>query len=266
MEQPAAWHPDPTGRHQHRWWDGQRWTEHVADAGVSSIDQLASPPPTAAEAPTSLGDTSAGTPTGDGGSAADASPSVTAPLSTGGVTTPDEPAAADADVTTPLAGPPPSWSQQPAWNEQPAWGSTPAAGGGTPPPGAPWAGAPAAGAVPPPYQAGGRLPTSGLAIAALVLGLLSIPAGIIVVGGLLGVLAIVFGAIAIPRIRRRQATGMGLSIGGIITGIIGTGIAIVILAIGASIAGDLNECLRETGGDQVECQRRLEDSLLNRFG
>jgi hypothetical protein len=35
---PAAWHADPSGRHEHRYWDGLRWTEHVADNGVGGID------------------------------------------------------------------------------------------------------------------------------------------------------------------------------------------------------------------------------------
>ncbi len=25
------WHPDPTGRHATRYWDGQRWTDRVSD-------------------------------------------------------------------------------------------------------------------------------------------------------------------------------------------------------------------------------------------
>lgn len=37
---PAQWATDPAGRHQHRWWDGARWTEHVADNGVASVDPL----------------------------------------------------------------------------------------------------------------------------------------------------------------------------------------------------------------------------------
>jgi hypothetical protein len=28
----GAWHPDPTGRHDYRWWDGERWTDQVASA------------------------------------------------------------------------------------------------------------------------------------------------------------------------------------------------------------------------------------------
>lgn len=27
----AGWHPDPTGRHQHRWWNGSAWTDQVAE-------------------------------------------------------------------------------------------------------------------------------------------------------------------------------------------------------------------------------------------
>jgi hypothetical protein len=35
-----GWFPDPTLRHDHRWWDGAAWTAHVADAGVASLDEL----------------------------------------------------------------------------------------------------------------------------------------------------------------------------------------------------------------------------------
>ena len=39
----SAWHPDPTGRHQYRWWDGARWTEHASDNGTAVIDPLDAP-------------------------------------------------------------------------------------------------------------------------------------------------------------------------------------------------------------------------------
>jgi hypothetical protein len=32
------WYPDPTGRHEHRYHDGTRWTEHVADRGIAGTD------------------------------------------------------------------------------------------------------------------------------------------------------------------------------------------------------------------------------------
>lgn len=35
---PAGWHPDPAGRHQLRYWDGARWTEHVSTNGVAAVD------------------------------------------------------------------------------------------------------------------------------------------------------------------------------------------------------------------------------------
>lgn len=58
---PAAWHPDPGGRHELRYWNGTEWTEHVSDAGVTGID----PPPTGSAAAA--------------GSVSDAGPSTAAP-------------------------------------------------------------------------------------------------------------------------------------------------------------------------------------------
>jgi hypothetical protein len=37
---PAGWYPDPTGRHEHRYWLGTTWSEHVADSGKQSTDRL----------------------------------------------------------------------------------------------------------------------------------------------------------------------------------------------------------------------------------
>ena len=34
----GQWAADPSGRHQYRWWDGTRWTEHVSSNGVAGID------------------------------------------------------------------------------------------------------------------------------------------------------------------------------------------------------------------------------------
>lgn len=37
---PAKWLPDPAGRHEFRYWDGQGWTRHVADDGQTATDPL----------------------------------------------------------------------------------------------------------------------------------------------------------------------------------------------------------------------------------
>jgi hypothetical protein len=36
----AAWYPDPSGRHAHRFWDGAAWTPTVADDGQIGSDSL----------------------------------------------------------------------------------------------------------------------------------------------------------------------------------------------------------------------------------
>lgn len=40
----AGWMQDPTGRHQLRYHDGARWTEHVSDNGATSTDPVEVPP------------------------------------------------------------------------------------------------------------------------------------------------------------------------------------------------------------------------------
>jgi putative membrane protein len=37
----GGWYPDPTGRHRHRYWDGQKWTGHVHDDGeATTVDPI----------------------------------------------------------------------------------------------------------------------------------------------------------------------------------------------------------------------------------
>ncbi|WP_182379802.1 AIM24 family protein [Nocardioides sp. WS12] len=50
----AAWHPDPTGRHELRYWDGSQWTDHVSDQGVQSTSPVNAP----ADAGAAQGDSS----------------------------------------------------------------------------------------------------------------------------------------------------------------------------------------------------------------
>jgi hypothetical protein len=48
---PPGWQPDPHGRHEVRYWDGVRWSDHVADRGVVAVDPFVMPAPTPAPGP-----------------------------------------------------------------------------------------------------------------------------------------------------------------------------------------------------------------------
>jgi hypothetical protein len=58
IDPPQNWYPDPTSRHELRYWDGSRWTEHVSSAGVGGTDPVLTEP-------------IAGIPAGQPGSASD---------------------------------------------------------------------------------------------------------------------------------------------------------------------------------------------------
>lgn len=60
---PAGWQSDPYGRFQQRYWDGAKWTEHVATGGQQQIDPLGvSPVVPIAIPPTALPGASASSP------------------------------------------------------------------------------------------------------------------------------------------------------------------------------------------------------------
>lgn len=35
-----GWHPDPTGRHEFRYWDGRGWSDRISDRGNEALDPL----------------------------------------------------------------------------------------------------------------------------------------------------------------------------------------------------------------------------------
>jgi hypothetical protein len=51
-----GWQADPTGKHDHRYWDGSQWTDNVSDAGVAGMD------PYAADADATVADADADAP------------------------------------------------------------------------------------------------------------------------------------------------------------------------------------------------------------
>ena len=46
----GGWQPDPTGRHELRYWSGTAWTDDVSDQGATSKDPLNAGPPAGAPA------------------------------------------------------------------------------------------------------------------------------------------------------------------------------------------------------------------------
>lgn len=237
MSSPAAWHPDPSGEHDHRYWDGERWTEHVADGGVASIDPLPATPP---ETDASSG---AGDADHDRGEASAGDVTSELPVMGGGRdTTQGSPWGTDAGRPTdrPAAEGAPVWSGHAASDTSGSWGNT----------------------------TGANAP-SGLAITALVLGILSLPLLIFFgLGALLGVVAVVLGIVAVRKVKQGQASGRGMAIGGIVLGaisvVLGIFVVIALFVFGFGFASEFEACVQETGS-QAECQDRLEEQLTDRF-
>lgn len=117
---------------------------------------------------------------------------------------------------------------------------------------------------------GGVSPRNGFGIAALVLGILSIPAGFTVIFGVpLAIAAIVFGALGRGRAKKGLANNGGLALTGLILGVVGLLISIAIGALAGSLLsrgdfGNLTDCLESAGSDQAaqdECSVEFEDSI-----
>ncbi len=117
---------------------------------------------------------------------------------------------------------------------------------------------------------GGVSPRNGFGIAALVLGILSIPAGFTVIFGVpLAIAAIVFGALGRGRAKKGLANNGGLALTGLILGVVGLLISIAIGALAGSLLsrgdfGNLTDCLESAGNDKVaqnECSVEFEDSI-----
>ncbi|HVE96652.1 MAG TPA: DUF4190 domain-containing protein [Pseudonocardiaceae bacterium] len=111
------------------------------------------------------------------------------------------------------------------------------------------------------YGAPMRRARNGFGIAALILGLLALLLSWTIVGGIvLGLLALIFGLLGRARVKRGEATNGGLSVAGIVLGIIGLLIAIGIVVFGVSIlnspAGQsYQQCIEESAGDLAAIQQ-----------
>jgi hypothetical protein len=248
VSSPAAWHPDPTGRHEHRYWDGERWTEHVADAGVAAEDPL---------------DTTAGGATADG---------TTEGYGPAGYGSTGEPHGSHFTDTPPIESastPPPSSTPGPHTAPAASPGDFGYASGGRFPSAAP-------------VDPGTPKGSNPVAIIAMVLGIVSIvlswlaavsvPAGGIMMI-LIAIAAVVLGAMGKSR-ANRGLSGNGMAITGIVTGVVGVIAAVFFLLIGWFV-GEMGgfgriveevewmeECLEEH--DQDYCEREFERRIFQR--
>jgi hypothetical protein len=79
----------------------------------------------------------------------------------------------------------------------------------------------------------GPVRRSGVAVAAVVLGVLAIPLALTVyLGALTGLLALLLGLIGLFRTRRGRATGRGMAVAGLIAGLVG-----LVLAVSLGVYG-----------------------------
>ena len=111
---------------------------------------------------------------------------------------------------------------------------------------------------------------SGLAVAAMVLGILALLLCWTVIGGvLLGLLAVVLGVVASGRARRGLGEGRGMAIAGIVLGVLGLLISVALVVFGFSFMNgtsgkNLRDCLQNAGDDRAkvqQCQRDLQRDL-----
>src|SRR5438477_2606973 len=149
-------------------------------------------------------------------------------------TPPDQPGGGNPPPPGSGAFPPPTGGGYPP---PPGGGYGPPAPGGYPPPPGGYAPPPGnwggpGGYGPPPPGYGGQQ-SKGLAVAALVLGIVGVATFFIFLGGLLGIVALVLGIVAIRQTQKGQASGHGMAVAGTVLG----GAAIVITAIYAIAVG-----------------------------
>ncbi|RDI61522.1 DUF4190 domain-containing protein [Nocardia pseudobrasiliensis] len=169
-------------------------------------------------------------------------------------------------------------TENPPPGEYPPPGQTPPPGqypyGQTPPPGGQYPPPPPGSYPPPPGQPWQEQKGRGLAITALVLGIIALLSCWTIVGGILfGLVGVIFGIIALVKSRRGTAAGGGMAVAGLVLSLLGLIAAIVITAIGVNIfvnngGKDFLDCVNKAGSDQSkldQCQRDWNQTLENKY-
>ena len=182
------------------------------------------------------------------------------------------------------------WEQQPGWDQpygsgqQP--GGQPQGGGqqygGAQPYGSSQQGGGAAGPAPQPYgqypqqyynaptaYGAGQPPqqqrSNGFGVTALVLGIVSILAAFVfgVPGIVLGIAAIVFAVLNFRRVKAGRADNRGMSVAGLVTGIIGILLGIVMLFVYIAVFSTVGNCVTQyqDSGDRAQYNQCVENGF-----
>lgn len=75
-------------------------------------------------------------------------------------------------------------------------------------------------------------PSSALAIASLILGIIGLLTGLMFFGAVLGLVGVILGIVALVKVKNGTASGKGMAIGGIVTGALGMIAAAAMMVLG----------------------------------
>ena len=100
----------------------------------------------------------------------------------------------------------------------------------------------------------------GLAIAALVLGILAFLSGWMLIGGIFGLVGLILGIVALVKANKGQADGKGMAITGIVLSILGLLAAIVVGILFGWAGGAALECA-DYSNDQVALEQCINQQM-----
>ncbi|MFC2683632.1 MAG: DUF4190 domain-containing protein, partial [Rothia mucilaginosa] len=116
-----------------------------------------------------------------------------------------------------------------------------------------------------PYAAPIVKKAPGMALAAMILGIVGVVTGFFVFGALLGIAAIILGALSLKKVKEAGA-GKGFAITGIVTGAVAVLFSLCMLFVYISVAQTAEKCLEvgtDDGHGNVVCQ--IGDNPNNRM-
>ena len=95
-------------------------------------------------------------------------------------------------------------------------------------------------------------PSSALAIASLVLGIIGLLTGLMIFGAVLGLVGVILCIVALVKVKNGTASGKGMAIGGIVTGALGMIAAVAMVVLGIVLAGQCVEnAVQDSNGNYV---------------